>query len=462
MSLEELVGALWRRRLIVILTVITITAATYVVAQGLPPVYTSDVTLVVKNDTDAANDFEAIQSSQVLTKTYAELIEKEPLPSSVAEEFSVLDSGDEVLERVSFEPIPETQLITITAEGDSPEEAALLANRYAVTATETFRSGALEAALDGKIRIINRAIATGAPVRPRPTLYALVAFVVALFLGGALAVLRDRLEAGLGSDEEIIEDLDLPILARVPTVGRRRITLSEPMDDAEFIEALRVLWTNLRFAAASGAPRTVLITSPGAGEGKSLICVGLVRSVSEQGSEATLVEADLRRPSISAAFDAERGLSTALRDSGPLEAEIQERMELGGSRLLPAGPAAPNAPTLLSPETLRQIEDESRHWGDVIVFDSPPIAVGPDARLLARMADVTVLVISRKQTKRRRAIAAVRELRQTGATLAGVVVNDAPRQSKAESAYYSAPLHREVVGKPTPPLESGGPSWGPS
>ncbi|MGH3016108.1 MAG: YveK family protein, partial [Gaiellaceae bacterium] len=124
MSADQLLLTLWRRKWIVLLTVVVATAATYVVSRGLPKVYAAEATLFVGNRSDATSDFEAIQSAQVLARTYAELIQSGNVADRVADELPAGDTADEILERTSFRPISDTQLLVVEAEGDSPEEAA--------------------------------------------------------------------------------------------------------------------------------------------------------------------------------------------------------------------------------------------------------------------------------------------------------------------------------------------------
>ena len=133
MSADQLLITLWRRKWIVILTVLVATVATYVVSRQLPKVYEAEATLFVGNRSGSANDFEAIQSAQVLARTYAELIQSDNVADRVAEALPGDESAAEILERTSFRPISDTQLLVVEAEGDTPEEAAELANTYAET-----------------------------------------------------------------------------------------------------------------------------------------------------------------------------------------------------------------------------------------------------------------------------------------------------------------------------------------
>ena len=187
MSADQLLITLWKRKWIVILTVLVATLATYVVSRSLPKVYEAEATLFVGNRSNASNDFEAIQSAQVLARTYAELIQSENVAALVADELPGDETAGDLLERTSFSPISDTQLLVVSAEGDSPEEAADLANTYAQTFVE-YADAELSAETNGEVSVADEAQPPAAPVRPRPTLYAAVMFVFALFLGAGLAL----------------------------------------------------------------------------------------------------------------------------------------------------------------------------------------------------------------------------------------------------------------------------------
>jgi hypothetical protein len=85
LSSEQLLITLWRRKWIAVLTVIVATGATYFLSRELPKVYSAQATLFVGDRGQANNDFEAIQSAQVLARTYAELIQSRHVARLVAE-----------------------------------------------------------------------------------------------------------------------------------------------------------------------------------------------------------------------------------------------------------------------------------------------------------------------------------------------------------------------------------------
>lgn len=439
MTFEELARALWRRKWVAIATVIVAVVATYLISDQLPKVYETDATLYIKDPTqEASSDFEAIQSAQVLAKTYAELIQSENVADQVAARLRGDDTGADLLAKVGFEPLPDTQLIVINAEGNTAREAATLANTYADVFVDYVSGVELGNEIEGEATVADVAVEPSEAVRPRPRLYAGIAGVFGIFLGAGLALLRDRLDRPLGTSEEISEALGAPILARVPGVARRRSPMDSIREDA-FAEAMRVLLANLRFVSRGRYPSSVLITSPGPGDGKSTICMGLARVAAEHDATVVVLEGDMRRPVFSRRDRDEHvrdGLTRVLAQEGPLDEGLDEILiePPGGVMVLPAGRVSDNPSALLQPDTLNRLMKATSRLAELAIIDSPPVSVGPDAMLLAQPASATILVVNHRRTSRAAAQAAARQLKQAGAHLLGVVVNEVPSD---EHNYYS-------------------------
>ena len=437
MSADQLLLTLWRRKWIVLLTVVVATSATYVVSRGLPKVYASEATLFVGNRSDATSDFEAIQSAQVLARTYAELIQSSNVADNVADELAGDDTADEILERTSFRPISDTQLLVVEAEGDSPEEAADLANTYA-EAFVAYTRDELAAETYGQVTVADRAQPSSAPVRPRPTLYAAVMFVFALFLGAGLALLRDRLDTRLGSEDELSRELGVPILARVPSIARRRLSRSR---EQRFLEAFRVLRTNFAFLSPQVPLSSVVLASASPAEGKSTSAIALARVMAEQGRRVLVIEGDLRRPALGRLYEvgdpALKGLTHYLALGWRFE-EVVHETSVRNVFLMPAGAVPPNPSTLLRPEALKHLLTEASEWADFVIVDSPPLSAGADATILAHAVGTVIFVVNHRRGSRAKVSAAIRQLRQTEANIAGLIVNEMTG-SEDYDRYYGDP-----------------------
>lgn len=437
MSPEANLSVLWRRKWIVILTALFATVGTYIVSRSLPETYTAEATLFVGDRGQRNNDFEALQSAQVLAKTYAELIQSKAVAARVAGVTPAQDDADALLAKTEFQPIADTQLLLISAEGRSPQAAADLANTYGRVFV-TYAADRLAERTQSELTLADEAAVPSSPTRPRPALYSAVAFIASLFLGAALALLRDRLDTRFDDDEQIARELEAPVLARVPSSARRG---SDPAQAQHFLETFRVLRTNLRFLRPAQRMSRFLVTSAGAGEGKSTTATALARAFAEQGDRVVIIEGDLRRPSLFTLLkkppERPKGVVQYLVLDSPFDEVVHETSVLNVF-VVPAGIVPPNPSVLLQTDGLRRLVDEAADFADVVILDSPPLSAGADASILANAADAILFVINHRNTQRTRAIQAVRQLRQAGGDIAGLIVNQVSRGDEYDAYYYAA------------------------
>jgi succinoglycan biosynthesis transport protein ExoP len=433
MSIDQFLRTLWRRKLTLVMTVLIATATTYVVARSAPKVYAATSTLFVGDRKSALDDFQALQSAQSLTKTYAELIQSRNVADRVAGQLKDGRTGTDLLEGVTFTPISETQLVSITAEGPSPREAALTANQYAGTFIDYARTN-LASQTKSEISLVDAAQQPAAAIRPRPLLYTAVALLVSLFLGCGLALLREQFDRGLGDDDEINRELGAPVLARIPAVSARRL---EGAREDQFLESFRILRVNLAYAAPGRTVRSILITSAEPSEGKSTTALALARVLGEQGQQVLIIEGDLRRPSLSESLEVpgdRPGLAQYLA-GGKRLSDVAFTTSIPTVSVVPAGATTPAPSALLQPERLQQLMDEAMEWAEFLIVDSPPLSAGADASLLAHAAGDVLFLVNAQRSRRSKAVAAVRQLRQAGARVTGVIINGVPESGADYGGY---------------------------
>lgn len=458
MQSDQLLITLWRRKWIIVLTAIVATTASYFVSAELPKVYSASATLFVGDRVGVNNDFEAIQSAQVLAKTYAELIQSRNVATEVALALPGELGAGEILERMTFRPVRETQLIVVSAEGDSPTAAIMLANTYASVFADYARDQ-LEDQTNGTVAIADRAQTSGAPIRPQPVLYSAIMLVLSLFLGAGLALLRDRLDTRLRSEDGLSAELGVPVLGRAPAVSRRRMgrAAKQGFSEERFLEAFRVLRTNLAFLSQEPMSRFV-VASSAPGEGKSTCAMALAQVIGEQSSRVIVIEGDLRRPSLAASYGIDRKSVAGVTHYLALGAEFEDVVHetaVPMVYLIPAGAIPPNPSTLLNEQGVEKLVRQASAWADFVIVDSPPLSAGADASILAHVVGNVLFVVNRRRSVRSHVFDAVARLRQAEASIAGFVVNEVP-PGESYSYYGDRPTDKGVVpriSRPTP----GGP-----
>jgi non-specific protein-tyrosine kinase len=204
------------------------------------------------------------------------------------------------------------------------------------------------------------------------------------------------------------------------------VTLTSPASPTA--EAYRALCINLEFAAVDRPLRSLLVTSPGIQEGKSLALANLAVAMADGDRSVILVDADLRRPSQHQLFGLsnERGLSDMFR-SGAAGADVPAQLVPNSTlKVLTSGPLPPIPSQLLAARRMDEVIAQLLEQADIALFDAPPITAVTDASLLASKVDGVLLVVRAGTTRRDHVRAAKDRLDKVNAWLVGSVLLNAP------------------------------------
>lgn len=274
--------------------------------------------------------------------------------------------------------------------------------------------------------IVEEAKVPEAPVYPRTRRNVLLGAVLGLLAGLGMAFLVEYLDNTVKGPDDVETTLGLPLLGVVSNLRGRRARVEEVLLDGKLTpvaEEYRSLRTALLLSSAQGPPRSVVVTSMTPEEGKTSTALNLAVALAQSGRPVVLVDADLRRPRIHKALGLgnEVGLSTYLTGaSGP---EVLQQTAVPQLRVVPAGPLPPNPQELLSSRAMAELARTLAPNGEVVIFDSPPVLTVADARLLAKLADGTILVARSKKVTCDELRAGVKLLRDIDARVLGVVLN---------------------------------------
>lgn len=216
---------------------------------------------------------------------------------------------------------------------------------------------------------------------------------------------------------------------------RQLITIEDPVSPAS--EAYRTLRMNLQFAALDVDLCTLLVTSPGADEGKSTILANLGVTMAQIGQRVILVDCDLRRPSLHAFFrrSNDTGLTSMVVEEHLFERPPLRDTEIENLRLLPSGPLPPRPSDLLGSQKMSTVLEELLQDADILLLDAPPIMAATDAAVLATKVDGVLLVVSAGATKREQAQRAVERLNKVNANIVGAVLNNARLETGIQGYY---------------------------
>jgi capsular exopolysaccharide synthesis family protein len=491
-DLRAYLKAIRRRMPLILLLTGIVTAAAVLLSLSQTKQYEATARIVL-SQADPINQF--IESSQPINydpesdrNTRVQLIKLDAVADAVRNRLNLDTDSDALVKKVETEVENNSDIVTITATDPDPRRAAAIATAFAEEyqryrresarrglndAAEVARQrlselGPDEAASDqgrelrarlreieisaaaqnGGVEVAERADVPADPARPRPLITGLLALFLGFAVAVALAAVLEFVDRRLRDDEDVENAFGLPILATIPKPARRSQRLILPGEDRGQFEGYSALATNLRFFELGPELESIMITSPGPGEGKTSVTLGTARALAALDLRVIAIEADLRRPTF-ANYGVGRGagLSTVLAgvtdiDSALIEVDAAtmaavDSSSSGRSRsfhVLPAGPPPPNPQALLARPMMTHVIDDARAMADVVLVDVPPLGTVNDPVTLANLVDGVVLVARLGHTTRDASRRTLRVLENVDARILGVVVTGAP----AADGYYGA------------------------
>ena len=211
------------------------------------------------------------------------------------------------------------------------------------------------------------------------------------------------------------------------------VTITDPRSPAS--EAYRTLRTNLSFYSLDKPLRTLVVTSPAAGEGKSTTIANLAVTMAQSGRRTILVDTDLRRPTLHELFGAQ--MSPGLTDMIMAEAGDLplQKTEVENLWLLSSGAKPPNPADLLGAARMGRLIDQLLERADFVLFDAPPVMAAADAAILGARVDGVLLVIQAGKTRRDHSERAREILEKSRARIVGAALTNAPRDRSIEEYY---------------------------
>jgi succinoglycan biosynthesis transport protein ExoP len=500
---ERVVAILRRRAKLIALSLVVVGAAAFGISELQQKEYSATASLLFRNPGYAEDLFgtsSTITSSDPTREaaTNEKLVGLKVVGVRAARRLPGLDP-DEVSSMISVSSEGEADVVSVTATSDSAAQSRLVANTFArqfiAFRTETERSKLVEAKVlaeeefdrlssiqqegprgqalsrgaeklgilaslqTGNAELVQPAELPTSPSSPKPLRNALLGAILGLLLGTGLAFLLERLNRRLRDPEEAREAFGLPVLGTIPeskaimTANQGAATPELPFVENE---AFRMIRASLQYFNVDREVGTLLITSHGAGVGKSTVAWNLAR-VASTSAKVVLVETDLRNSSIAQQHGLAigPGLAAVLTQQVDLNEAIQSK-EIPGSAngsggptpsldVLVAGGHPPNPAELIESEALRTVIGQLKERYDFVVIDTAPVGVVADAFPLMREVDGVIAIARIGQTTRDHAAELSEQLRRMGAPVLGFVANGVQvKRGRYGYGYYAG-----SYGKPT-------------
>ncbi len=266
--------------------------------------------------------------------------------------------------------------------------------------------------------------------------------------GFGLGCLVELADKTFHNPDEIMKQLNVPLIGHVPVIGQSKRylvenSLIEPIvctyhrPKSQVSEAFRAVRTALYFNTQGKNHSVIQVTSPTPGDGKSTLASNLAVSIAQSGKRILLVDADMRRPRQHGTFgiSSKVGFATVLSGQSQWRDVMYECEEIEGLTVMPCG-AKPNNPAELSSSPqVKVLIEEMRAEFDFVIIDTPPLLAVTDPCPIAARVDGVILCLRIKKNVRVSAERATEMISNLGATCIGLVVNGVGAQSGYGSQY---------------------------
>jgi capsular exopolysaccharide synthesis family protein len=517
-DLERVLAIVRRHAGLIALCFVVTAAAAFAFSELQTKEYSASASLLFRNPGFAEDLFGTTPTAtnpqpQREAATNEKLVGLHVVAEKTARQLSGL-TADEIASMVSVESEGDAELVSVTATSTDAAQARRVANTFARQFI-SFRADSDKAKLEqaknlaereykrlsqseknsargqalsrgaeklgilaslqtGNAELVQPAQLPTSPSSPKPKRNTVLGAILGLLLGIGLAFLFERLNRRLRDPEEAQEAFELPVLGTIPeSKAIMAANQGATAPELPFMEneAFRMLRASLQYFNVDRQIRSVLITSYGAGVGKSTIAWNLAR-VASTSARVVLLETDLRNSTIAQQHGLAMGpgLAEVLTHQVDLDEAIQSKavaMRSNGSEgstpaldVIVAGSHPPNPAELTESEALREVLGRLKERYDLVVIDTAPIGVVADAFPLMREVDGVIAVCRMGLTMRDHAVHLTEQLRRMDAPSLGIVANGIKVKRGRYGygyygGYYGKAAEQAAAASPAPDAERG-------
>jgi capsular exopolysaccharide synthesis family protein len=278
-------------------------------------------------------------------------------------------------------------------------------------------------------RVLSQAVLPDIPSYPRKPRILVLSAALGVIVGLAAIVSREFMNSTFRSSQQLQSTTGHTVLGQVPKFpGRKRKGLIEYLKDkptSAGAEAIRNLRTSVMLSNVDKPPQVIMLTSSIPGEGKTTLSLALAQSFSGLEKKVLLIEGDLRRLVFSEYFEAapkKKGLVSVLSGESTFEETVRS-IDIVGTDVLLGDKTQANVADLFESARFAELMEVARSKYDVILIDTPPVLVVPDARSIAQHVDALLFAVHWDSTSQEQVSEGLRMLESVNIRPTGVVLS---------------------------------------
>jgi len=300
-------------------------------------------------------------------------------------------------------------------------------------------------------RILDTGLVPSAPVSPNKKILLLLGIMLGGVLSAGFIAMREFFDNSISSIDEL-KLTNLPMLTAVPVLDKvskknKKSFVNSTGDIPDELvllrdrshvasESIRRLKNNIIYQHGDVPPKTIAITSPEKGDGKSTIASNLGLAFAEEEYKTLVIDTDFRRPKLHSYYGLsnEKGLTDYLEGKLPIQ-KILKDTDLGYLKMISAGAHTDRPESIVSSKEFKKFLKKMEDVFDVIILDTPPFGIISDSTNLLKYASVTLLVTRYSKTNRSVFLKTVEELERIKANVSGIVLNGFDHKKEAGGDY---------------------------
>ncbi len=243
-----------------------------------------------------------------------------------------------------------------------------------------------------------------------------------LGLGLAACFISAKMDHNIYTPDDISRRIGIRIVGTTTNV-REALLCEVPQRISDDFQSIRA---NLNLFTSAGIPKTFIVTSACAKDGKTVFSINMATSLAEAGKRVLIIDGDLRKPDLARLFNLPSGYSV-FQDAlnGKKALDCVSPTGIANLELLAANSDNHiDAPDVIATPRVRQIIDELASNYDHVLIDTPPVLAVPDALLWAKLVDAAILTGFAGRTADRDIKDTVDRLNEVGVKLLGIVLNN--------------------------------------